>query len=843
MTRWLKRDFLYRAIKVALLVALVAYFVPTGGLVKGVYDFPWRVANQLALGLLFGGWLLWKLRKGQGPVRTSLDWVIAAWLALTLLTTLFSLDQRMSWEMVAYVGAHVLWYYIALDLFRREGLLNDTVAAVVIVGTAIAVLGVVEFIGIGYILRLQSPSSYRVQSILLNPNVLGAFLCLTFGFTLYHLSNVESRAAGRGWTGALTIIFAVILLTRSRGAWFNLAVMVSSMAGIGLMQIEIERVRQRRRLLWVGFVIIGITLLLLVVLNNRPFTNRVRVATWQAALQMVADRPLQGGGPGMYGRLFLAYRDPQELPELHAHAHNIVLLTMAEMGIATVPLLTIGALLWSREVWHRLRHSSPGSDRWQRTVALATLAGFLAHSQLDSFFHYPMFAFLIMPLVARLNAHNRNVHRSRLELLFHALTLGVAAVIVIQTTPAYALYHRARIASERNDWEQTGEYLSRAVATDPSFLFYQRQLAIARGLSALEHRPVREEDYYGFTDVFKFSDDFAPDRSCLACLEFLTGDLSTAITEMERAQHLDPRNTLYTFNLGMYYEAAGQVNRAKELYEKVVTKDPSLLASNFWSDTTERKAMLPSLIQHALLILPEDNYAGRGDILANAGEWEAAKKYYDLQIQTDNPVSGWIGMARLALANNDVVASLEHIERALALEPENKLALLVRARAHLADGNATTAADDLEAIYALGTSPEALFYWGETARMQGDWATAKRRYLEAIGKSMRMGRSKEIDLYAQLIGRRLPMATENVECLEWPYLPEALSLPVARLLDLYQRKGDEEALRNLQQMLPYSMRCQIETRSNWEKLIEAATASPSTSESSGPGSNGSESAN
>ena len=823
MTRWLKRDFLYRAIKVALLVALVAYFVPTGGLVKGVYDFPWRVANQLALGLLFGGWLLWKLRKGQGPVRTSLDWVIAAWLALTLLTTLFSLDQRMSWEMVAYVGAHVLWYYVASDLFRREGLLNDTVAAVAIVGTAIAVLGVVEFIGIGYILRWQSSSSYRVQSILLNPNVLGAFLCLTFGFTLYHLSNVESRAARWGWTGALTIIVAVMLLTRSRGTWLNLAVMVSSMAGIGLMQVRIERVPQRRRLLWVGFVIIGITLLLLVVLNNRPFTNRVRVATWQAALQMVADRPLQGVGPGMYGRLFLVYRDPQELTELHAHAHNIVLLTMAEMGIATVPLLATGALLWSGEVWHRLRHSSPGSDRWQRTVALATLAGFLAHSQLDSFFHYPMFAFLIMPLVARLNAHNRNVHRSRLELLFHALTLGVAAIIVIQTTPAYALYHRARIASERNDWQQTGEYLSRAVATDPSFLFYQRQLAIARGLSALEHRPVREEDYDGFTDAFKFSDDFAPDHSYLACLEFRAGDLSMAITEMERAQHLDPRNTLYTFNLGMYYEAAGQVNRAKELYEQVVTKDPSLLASNFWSDTTEREAMLPSLIQHALLIWPEDNYAERGDILANAGEWEAAKRYYDLQIQTDTPVSGWIGMARLALANNDVVASLEHIERALALEPENKLALLVRAKAHLADGNVTTAADELEAIYALGTSPEALFYWGEAARMQGDWATAERRYLEAIGKSMTMGPS-EIDLYAQLIGRRLPMATESVQCLEWPYPPEALSLPVARLLDFYQRKGDEEALRNLQQMLPYSMRCQIETRSNWEKLIEAATA-------------------
>lgn len=802
----LRRDFLIEAIKMALLVSLVAYIVPTGGLIKGLYDFPWRLANQLALALLFCGWLLLKLRKRQGPTKTSVDWIIAAWFGLTLITTFLSVDRRLSWEMVAYVGAHVLWYYVALDLFRREKLLNDTVAAVAVVGTVIAALGILEF-GFGYLIGLWSPSSHRIRSALLNPNILGAFLCLAFGFTLYHISSVRSTIAKRGWVAALMLIIAAILLTRSRGAWLNLAAVLGTLVSLRLT-LDGNAAKRDRRLwrLGVGIAAVVVALLFLVVLSNREVTNAVRLATWRAAIRMITERPWQGFGPGTYGRMLLAYRDPHELTELHAHAHSAPLTIMAEMGVVSGFMLGIGILLWGREVFRRLKAASLDSDRWQRIVALATVVGFLVHSQVESFVQYPMYIFLIMILIARLTYRDGEVHRSRLGLLFPSVTLLVVGVVVIRTMPAYGIYYQARMASERQNLEQTVEHLTRAIAADPDFLFYRRQLAITQGVLALERRPVTAKDYAGFDNAFRFSDYFAPDHAYLACLGYWAGDLPTAITEMERARSLDPQNLHYMFNLGMYYETAGQLDRAQEQYIKVIAEAPSVLRAEFWRDAPERRAMLPTLAQRALSTLPQDDYARRGDILADAEEWESAKMYYALQVRTDDPAPGWVGLARIALANGDIDAVVEHTEWVLSQNPRNPQALFVRAQAHLAKGDVGTAADELKAVNRFGAWPEVLFFSGEVARIRGDQATAERLYLSAISQSMTRWHQSDTAMYALLIGRRLRLATEDVHCLDWPYPSEALSLPVERLRTFYVDRGDQQALQALQKMLPYSMR-------------------------------------
>jgi O-antigen ligase len=96
-----------------------------------------------------------------------------------------------------------------------------------------------------------------------------------------------------------------------------------------------------------------------------------RLVIWNAALQMIADRPVLGVGFGRFQEVVVQYAELGVAKD----AHNAYLITAAEMGLPALGLLLlcIAMLFWvGRRVFRRYR------DPFVRATALGFLGGLSA---------------------------------------------------------------------------------------------------------------------------------------------------------------------------------------------------------------------------------------------------------------------------------------------------------------------------------------------------------------------------------------------------------------------------------------------------------------------------------
>ncbi|MBI5567632.1 MAG: O-antigen ligase family protein [Chloroflexi bacterium] len=163
--------------------------------------------------------------------------------------------------------------------------------------------------------------------------------------------------------GLTAVLLALALyLSFSRGAWLGAA------AAVGAMIVFAPR------RLWIGLALAGVTVIALIALssagllpatisdrladatdllnirdvrgvpiNDANYALIERQAHWQAALNMLSDRPWTGVGFSNYQPLYEQYR-LLNWPMPLGHAHNIYLNMAAETGL---PGLAAYLLLWS----------------------------------------------------------------------------------------------------------------------------------------------------------------------------------------------------------------------------------------------------------------------------------------------------------------------------------------------------------------------------------------------------------------------------------------------------------------------------------------------------------------
>jgi hypothetical protein len=125
--------------------------------------------------------------------------------------------------------------------------------------------------------------------------------------------------------------------------------------------------------------------------------TRARVEHTQAALRMLADRPLVGQGLGSYGAMMREFNDPEG--NLTSSAHDEYVEAGAENGV-----LGIGALLavLAGAAWLGLGHlrrpaAAAGPDDLRAPMlvgAVAAVALFLVHSAVDFDWYYPVLSAL-----------------------------------------------------------------------------------------------------------------------------------------------------------------------------------------------------------------------------------------------------------------------------------------------------------------------------------------------------------------------------------------------------------------------------------------------------------------
>lgn len=306
-------------------------------------------ALELMILVLFGVWVLrlatsteersygMQLLRAR-PIRVALYCAVFLLVAATL--ALFVTPQFTAglglWK--AYIVEPILFFLVAVHTLRNQKQITTVARALLISGSVIAVLALVQgATGFGIPAPWDALPERRATAHYGYPNAVGLFLApllalalgwLTHGWST--LSNVGKRAlivastllftallAARvegAIVGVLAALFVLLLFTRAR--WYAVAASV-----IGLIA---------------GFVIEPVRRILLF----QDTSGDVRLALWRGTWNLLSDLPWFGAGLSGFPLTYDLYRLDQHV-ELLQYPHNIFLNFWAELGLAGLVWIVI----------------------------------------------------------------------------------------------------------------------------------------------------------------------------------------------------------------------------------------------------------------------------------------------------------------------------------------------------------------------------------------------------------------------------------------------------------------------------------------------------------------------
>ena len=351
-------------------LAVVGLSVLSGGLLGGVR----RMAVRLPL------------LCGAGLVATAFA------------STLASVDPARSVKVAATFAVGLLLVLAVLVVARGHGEHRVLLGAAVL-GSMVVTVPVLGGAGALDAAYGGAVVENRAESTFADPNALGSYaalvLLLAAGWFFGADGRIERIAAAAGGATAA----AALTLTLSRGAWIG--------AAAGLAVFATAHPPARAPLAWLGLAgaTAAVAVLALPVIGVAPRTGPVQVVadrvaaiadrsanpydvrpiTWQEAIRQFAAEPALGNGPGAFS--VLSAESGSELQFYpRRHAHNAVLTTAAEMGVAGLlaGLGMVGTLaLTVQAQFRRLRRARgtrPDTGGRERAVLAGGAAALVALS-------------------------------------------------------------------------------------------------------------------------------------------------------------------------------------------------------------------------------------------------------------------------------------------------------------------------------------------------------------------------------------------------------------------------------------------------------------------------------
>ena len=319
---------------------------------------------QIFLAAVLIGWVSLLVRDRERPAAPACFLPLALYAALTLVSSIFSLDPAAS-----LVDSRQLLLFAIVPAFYHlaRGRRATTVLTVVLsVGAASAAFGIIQYTVLHYDNLGQRPQGalghYMTYSGLLMLVIGIAVARLVFGYR------------DRTWAALVMPALVVALaLTFTRSAW------VGACVAVGLLFV-LKDFRLTALLPVVVALVFaaapdGITNRMMSMFDLRDPTNRDRLAMVATGTAIIADYPLTGVGPNMVPRVYAEYRDPDAVQETNPHLHNVPLHIAAERGLpaAAAWLWFIGFLVLG--LFRRMRAAD---DRVPAAAALAAVAALLA---------------------------------------------------------------------------------------------------------------------------------------------------------------------------------------------------------------------------------------------------------------------------------------------------------------------------------------------------------------------------------------------------------------------------------------------------------------------------------
>ncbi|MBL8146595.1 MAG: O-antigen ligase family protein [Anaerolineae bacterium] len=674
--------------RLGLMVLAVFLLLMTGGSAPGG-QLAARAATHLLLTLLVAVWLTMRLRRRQFLPATPLNGPLFAGAAVITLSALFSLDPRMAAEHAWWPLIHALvFFWFAAQVQRgRQHMLFE---ALFLIGAITVIWAGAEFVSwlgrvgaavdFGALLRGQAefPSVLPMLSgPLYASTVLAGFVTpqvvVAFGWAATAQRKVHRLAlAGLGVALAL-----VLLGTGSRGGLLALAAAVITLLLVRLIPVLWAAIHGKQpgggRVL-LGLAAIGLVTaaalgLALTIGRSaaRSSGDEIRVGLWANAASAARDYPLLGVGTGEVGRAFRLYHTPDQPSDfVHRQAHNIVLNTAAEEGIAGLAVLAwmSAALLVA---WVRQRQVASGRHALRLEFVLAALVAVALQAQFDVFYITPFVALLALLAAYAVTTPGETSAPRRAG----KVATWAALVLVIGYGLAWIPVHLAEAAFERAAWQNDRASAGQAAALDPTLRLYPLQVAYMEGQAA-EADPSRLPEAIARYESGLVSEP-AWDTGwlLLAGLYEQTGRIDDALAALGHARAINPAGPA-AWNWARIADAhdAAPADAIIAAYAAAISQSPAPLAPE-WASTPRRVAALEAVYAQAN---PRLRF-----LLAQAFFPE---RMADLVPANPQTADDWWVVGQYALAaEGDVQAAWEAFDRAVRLNPDREVGEYYAARA------------------------------------------------------------------------------------------------------------------------------------------------------------------
>ncbi|MGO4745618.1 Wzy polymerase domain-containing protein [Serratia quinivorans] len=410
------------------LIAMHIYWPNRGG--SGFY-LPWNLVGGIFIALTIIGAMLFsrpplassvffnRLAPGGLILLLPLLWTQQPWLSEALPRTL---------GLILGVLAYFALLQIPLDRLWRRRLLMLLLAATVIE----ALLGLVQY-------SLLQPGNWMGYNSLKNRpygifqqwNLMASFMATGLALALYLLSTRRPLSRTLQGLAAAILLLAPLLL-------IVIASRVGLLAALLLSPLQLwmlYRLDRRRATFALLLLIVGVAAgLLLVMLNGATRAITVvepifyRLAYWQEALRMIAERPWLGWGYGHFQHDFLHHFYTTHSSGMESvtisHPHNEILLWGLEGGLLSLSGLTlIGWGLW--RLLQRTRALPLRPAPWLAALPI------LLHMMVE----YPLYlsaahAVLLLVILRTADVRCRLRLPARCQLPLRWVTAGVAALMV-----------------------------------------------------------------------------------------------------------------------------------------------------------------------------------------------------------------------------------------------------------------------------------------------------------------------------------------------------------------------------------------------------------------------------
>lgn len=361
-------------------------------------------------------------------VSHPIVWVVCALNAWMLLTALTSQQPGVSLKFWANTTWFMGGFFVfGLVMFARPGRWQQWLVAGAVPTVAVVAVVLVRHAGDGF----SFLGSYRAPAPFFHEKTSYAAYTAFLAAAYFLLAlNAPRRTWIRlFWWGCFGLVFLGLVASYTRGAWLGF--------GIGLLTwFTLKYWRRFRWLFLLGYGTLAVLLavgiqqlteadsgrwkrrglgdqLRSVFDTETNLSNRERLNRWVAALDMFAERPLLGFGPGTYAFQYAPFQHAKYRTWVSTNrgdigtAHNEWLLAASEQGFLGAVWFTLLVGVSLRTGIRGYRRARAPDRRTAYAVALVGLITFYVHGLVNNFLDMDRLALLVYAALAVLVAQDR----------------------------------------------------------------------------------------------------------------------------------------------------------------------------------------------------------------------------------------------------------------------------------------------------------------------------------------------------------------------------------------------------------------------------------------------------